>query len=197
VTADGQADFSFVCAEEKSYVHTYSQVNTYSAKLWVDGQTTTSKEVSVKVEPVKPQLSEQVFVFDKSVTWAAYQKDGVWQTLELNETRKTKLSLAVEQGSIAYVCDDLANTENSYVSTEIFHFTHDGLQEFLADNSLESFPTIYCDYPVPPRPPRSTVNISGTVSGLGSTDSLEIRFQSETHSNGDNMYPGPKYTTKD
>jgi hypothetical protein len=194
VTADGKADFSFVCAEEKSYVHTYSQANTYSAKLWVDGQATTNKEISVEVTP---PLSKQTFIFDKSVTWAAYQKDGVWQVLELSETRRTKLSLAVEQGAIAYVCDDLADANNSYLSNEIFYFTHDGLQEFLEDNLLESFPTIYCDYPYPPRPPRSTTNISGTVSGLSLTDSLEIRFYGVTSSNGDDLYPGqfPKYKT--
>lgn len=197
VTADGQADSSFVCADETSYVHIYSQANTYSTKLWVDGQSATSKEVSVKVEPVKPQLSEQVFVFDKSVTWAAYQKDGVWQRLELNETRRTKLSLAAPKGAIAYVCDNLADADNSYLSNEIFYFTHSGLQEFLEDNSLESFPTIYCDYPYPPRPPRSTANISGTVSGLGSTDSLEIRFRGETSGNSADLFPrqAPEYET--
>jgi hypothetical protein len=71
--------------------------------------------------PSKPQLSEQKFVFDKSVTWAAYQKDGKWQALELNKTGVTNLVLAVERGAITYVCDESA-TETYYIGQRTILF---------------------------------------------------------------------------
>jgi hypothetical protein len=183
VTADGQADFSFICAEVKSYVHSYSQANTYSAKLWVDGQGATSKEVSVKIEPVtpQPQLSEQVFTFDKTVTWAAYQKDGVWQRLELSKTGDTKLSLAVEQGAISFVCNSPIDDTNFYTRHTIIHFTHDGLNQFVVNESLESLPTLSCTFSTPPMPEQPTAKIRGTITGIHSDDSLSINFRNDTH----------------
>jgi hypothetical protein len=185
VTADGQSDFSFVCADAKSYVHTYSQANTYSAKLWVDGKAATSKEVSVKVEPItpQPQLSEQVFTFDKTVTWAAYQKDGVWQVLELSKTDNTVLSLTVERGAITFVCDRLGEVDKDF-SQYTAYFTNQGLQKFLTVNELPDLPSVACEYTAPPMPtlPPDTAKIRGKVLGLGEGKTISISFVGKTYS---------------
>jgi hypothetical protein len=144
-------------------------------------ETPTTEPVNEPVNEPTPQISEQTFLFDKTVTWAAYQKDGVWQRLELNKDADTVLTLAVERGAFTYLCDQLDDEFNSFMRQSIFYFESAALEQELLDNSLEELPPFYCTYTgeIPTQP---TAKIRGTIAGLNETDNYHVAFRNDDYS---------------
>jgi hypothetical protein len=132
----------------------------------------------------QPQPSEHKITFDKTVTWAAYQKDGKWEVVNLNKDTDTVVTLTGNQGAFVYLCDQLADEFNSYMRQSIFYFESDALQRELKENSLEQLPAFYCTYtgeiPTPPTPP--TAKVHGAIAGLSETDGYQVLFKNDTHS---------------
>lgn len=149
-------------------------------------QPTPTTNENPTTENPQPQPEHKV-TFDKTVTWAAYQKDGKWQVVELSKNADTVVTLTGKQGAFVYLCDQLADEFNPRVSQSIFYFESDTLQKELEENSLEQLPAFFCMYtgeiPTPPTLP--TAKIQGKILGAGETNSHQFVF-----SNSNGSVPG-------